>query len=136
MGLAVAAKPDSQDICFVPQGRYLDVVRRLRPEAAEPGELVHVDGRVLARHRGIAGFTVGQRRGLGVADGEPLYVVKLEPEKRRVVVGPKAALRRRRIDLRDVNWLDSRDLAAADGAEVFVRIRSTRPPARAQVGPR
>ncbi len=131
MGLAVAAKPDSQDICFVPEGRYLDVVRRLRPEAAQPGELVHVDGRVLARHQGIAGFTIGQRRGLGVADGAPLYVIRLEPETRRVVVGPKAALRRRCIGLRDVNWLGSPDIAAADGEEVFVRIRSTRPPARA-----
>ncbi|MDP9139013.1 MAG: tRNA 2-thiouridine(34) synthase MnmA [Pseudomonadota bacterium] len=131
MGLQVAAKPDSQDICFVPQGRYQEIISRLRPDATEPGDLVHVDGRVLRRHDGIINFTVGQRRGLGVADGEPLYVVRLEPEERKVIVGPKAALRRRQILLKDVNWLGGGDVAAADGVEVFVRIRSTRPPARA-----
>ena len=131
MGLAVASKPDSQDICFVPEGRYQEVVRRLRPEAAEPGEIVHVDGRVLGRHGGIMNFTVGQRRGLGIADGEALYVVRLDPEKKTVIVGPRAALRCRRIRLKDVNWLGGEDIAAAEGAEIFVRIRSTRPPARA-----
>src|SRR5262245_27616920 len=104
-GLAVADKHDSQDICFVPAGRYTDVIERLRPGAAEPGEIVDLDGRVLGRHAGIIGFTVGQRKGLGVAAGVPLYVVALDAARRRVIVGPRAALRTRRIALRDVNWL-------------------------------
>jgi tRNA-specific 2-thiouridylase len=133
LGLAVAAKPDSQDICFVPDGRYRDLVRRLRPDAVRPGDLVHVDGRVLGRHDGISNFTVGQRRGLGVADGEPLYVVRLEADSGRVIVGPRAALRRARIRLKAVNWLGAGDMAEADGAQVYVRIRSTRPPARAML---
>jgi tRNA-specific 2-thiouridylase len=133
LGLAVAAKPDSQDICFVPDGRYRDLVRRLRPDALRPGDLVHVDGRVLGRHDGISNFTVGQRRGLGVADGEPLYVVRLEADSGRVIVGPRAALRCARIRLMAVNWLGAGDMAEADGAQVYVRIRSTRPPARAML---
>ena len=88
LGLSVAEKPDSQDICFVPRGRYAQLVERLRPEAAEAGDIVHVDGAVLGRHDGIIHFTIGQRRGLGVGTGEPLYVVRLEPETRRVIVGP------------------------------------------------
>jgi tRNA-specific 2-thiouridylase len=131
LGLAVAAKPDSQDICFVPQGRYRDLIRRLRPDAAQPGEVVHVDGRLLGHHDGIIDFTVGQRRGLGIADGEPLYVVGLDVDSRRVLVGPRHALRCAQICLREINWLGHGDLAGAHGAEVFVRIRSTRPPARA-----
>ena len=90
--LPVADKPDSQDICFVPNGSYARVVEKLRPGAAEPGEIVHVDGRVLGRHDGLIHFTVGQRRGLAVATGERLYVVRLEPERARVIVGPKSAL--------------------------------------------
>ncbi len=132
-GLAVADKPDSQDICFVPNGSYADVVRKLRPEAGEPGEVVHVDGRLLGKHDGIIHFTVGQRRGLGIGDaatgGEALYVVRLEPEARRVVVGPESALGRQRIGLRDLNWLAG-DIPA-QGMPVRVRIRSTRPPAPA-----
>src|SRR5919205_447856 len=89
LGLAVADKADSQDICFVPQGKYSDVIERLKPGAAQPGEIVHVDGRVLGRHDGIIHYTVGQRRGLGVATGEPLFVVKLDAARRRVVVGPR-----------------------------------------------
>src|SRR5205085_3478006 len=104
-GLKVADKPDSQDICFVPNGSYARVVEKLRPGAVEPGEIVHVDGTVLGRHEGIIQFTIGQRRGLGVGTGEPLYVTRLEPETRRVVVGPKAALARDRVKLRNVNWL-------------------------------
>ena len=95
-GLAVADKPDSQDICFVPSGKYTDIIERLRPGAAEPGDIVHLDGRVLGRHAGVIHFTIGQRRGLGIgsgpAGGEPLYVVKLDPQHRRVIVGPRAAL--------------------------------------------
>jgi tRNA-uridine 2-sulfurtransferase len=130
LGLPVADKADSQDICFVPHGRYTSVVERLRPDAALPGQIVHVDGRVLGRHEGIVHFTVGQRRGLGVADGAPLYVVRLDPAARRVVVGPRAALHTRRLVLRDVNWLGDGPLpSAGQGASqhVAARIRSTAP---------
>ena len=104
-GLSVADKQDSQDICFVPTGHYAQVIERLRPGAAGPGEIVDLDGRVLGRHDGIIHFTVGQRRGLGIATGAPLYVVRLEAATRRVVVGPREALRTSRIRLRDINWL-------------------------------
>ena len=129
-GLPVADKHDSQDICFVPTGRYADVIERLRPEAAAPGEIVDLDGRVLGRHDGIIHFTVGQRRGLGVATGAPLYVVRLDAASRRVVVGPREALRTSRIRLREVNWLgDATIQQALEGRpEVFVKVRSTRPP--------
>jgi tRNA-uridine 2-sulfurtransferase len=126
LGLPVADKADSQDICFVPAGRYTSVVERLRPGAAEPGEIVHLDGRVLGRHHGIIHFTIGQRRGLGVADGAPLYVVRLDPATRRVVVGPRESLYVRRLALRDLNWLGDRPLGPA-GQDVAVRIRSTAP---------
>ena len=105
LGLPVADKPDSQDICFVPTGHYSAVVARLRPEAFEPGEIVHVDGRTLGRHAGTGHYTVGQRRGLAVADGERLYVVGIEPERRRVIVGPSASGGCGEIELSDVNWL-------------------------------
>jgi tRNA-specific 2-thiouridylase len=128
-GLAVADKHDSQDICFVPAGHYSDVIERLRPGAAQPGEIVDLAGRVLGRHDGIVHFTVGQRRGLGIAAGAPLYVVRLDAAARRVVVGPREALDVRRMALRDVNWLGDGELdAALDGTEVFVKVRSTRPP--------
>jgi tRNA-specific 2-thiouridylase len=132
-GLAVADKHDSQDICFVPQGRYHDVVEKLKPDAVRPGEIVHVDGRVLGRHDGVVRYTVGQRRGLGIATGEPLFVVRLDAENARVVVGPREALATRSIPLRDFNWLGEGTLAATatDGLPVFARVRSTRPPAEA-----
>jgi len=129
-GLAVADKHDSQDICFVPAGHYADIIERLKPGAAEAGEIVDLDGRVLGEHNGIIHFTVGQRRGLGVSTGSPLYVVRLDAERRRVVVGPRDALRMRRIALRDVNWIGDGDIdaALAERREVFVKVRSTRPP--------
>jgi tRNA-uridine 2-sulfurtransferase len=128
-GLAVADKHDSQDICFVPAGHYSDVIERLKPGAAQPGEIVDLSGRVLGHHDGIVHFTVGQRRGLGIAAGAPLYVVRLEAAARRVVVGPREALDVRRMALRDVNWIGDGTLEAAlDGREVFVKVRSTRPP--------
>src|SRR3954470_22909839 len=106
LGLVVADKPDSQDICFVPNGDYAAVVKKVRPEAAQPGEIVDLEGRVLGEHRGLIHFTVGQRRGLELGgQAEPLYVVRLEPETRRVVVGPKAALAVRSARLSGVNWL-------------------------------
>ena len=130
-GLSVAEKHDSQDICFVPSGHYSDVIERLKPDAAEPGEIVDLEGRVLGTHSGIIHFTVGQRRGLGVATGAPLYVVRLEAAKRRVIVGPREALRTARMQLRDVNWLGDGSLAqvlADERTELFVKVRSTRPP--------
>ena len=129
-GLTVADKPDSQDICFVPSGKYADVVAKLRPGAIEPGDIVHVDGRVLARHEGVIHYTVGQRRGLGVAAGEPLFVVRLEPEARRVIVGPREALGVTRIALKEVNWIGEPVTTedALHGRRVLVRVRSTRPP--------
>jgi tRNA-specific 2-thiouridylase len=129
-GLEVADKHDSQDICFVPTGRYTDVIGRLRPNAVEPGEIVDLDGQVIGAHQGIIHFTVGQRRGLGIASGAPLYVVKLDAARRRVIVGPREALRMDRIALRDVNWIGDGplDRAVGDGLEIFVRVRSTRAP--------
>jgi tRNA-specific 2-thiouridylase len=132
--LPVADKHDSQDICFVPSGRYSDVIERLRPGAAEPGDIVDVSGRVLGRHNGIIHFTVGQRRGLGIAAGSPLYVVRLEAASRRVVVGPREALITRRLALRDVNWLGDGSIEAALGpgrTDCFVKVRSTRQPQHA-----
>ena len=127
-GLSVADKHDSQDICFVPTGRYTDVIERLKPHAVEPGEIVDLDGRVLGRHDGIVHFTVGQRRGLGIAAAEPLYVVRLDAATRRVVVGPREALRTRSITLREVNWIGDGALPrGGDRREVFVKVRSTRP---------
>ncbi len=130
LGLRVAEKPDSQDICFVPNGKYQSVVEKLRPGAIEPGEIVHVDGRVLGRHNGVINFTVGQRRGIGVATGEPLFVVKLDAAGKRVIVGPREALGVTRIALKDVNWIGESTASedALDGRDVLVRVRSTRPP--------
>jgi tRNA-specific 2-thiouridylase len=136
-GLAVADKPDSQDICFVPDGSYSAVIEKLRPGAAEPGEIVHVDGRVLGRHDGVIRYTVGQRRGLGIGGGEPLFVVRLDPEARRVIVGPREALARRSVSVAEVNWLGDAAFedAPPEGWEVEVRVRSTRPPKPARVRP-
>jgi tRNA-specific 2-thiouridylase len=134
-GLAVADKEDSQDICFVPAGRYTDVIERLLPGAAVPGEIVDLSGRVLGRHTGIIHFTVGQRRGLGIASAAPLYVVRLDAEHHRVVVGPREALRTMRMRLRDVNWLGEGDIVpGGERREVFVKVRSTRPPQPAWLG--
>lgn len=130
LGLPVAEKPDSQDICFVPSGSYADVIERLKPEALTPGPIVHVDGRVLGQHEGIVHYTVGQRRGLGISCGEPLYVVKLNADKNEVVVGPREALATRVITLREVNWLGDERLEAVtrNGLEIHARVRSTQLP--------
>ncbi|MEL6966741.1 MAG: tRNA 2-thiouridine(34) synthase MnmA [Pseudomonadota bacterium] len=135
MGLVVAAKSDSQDICFVPNGRYADVIAKLRPEASDPGPIVHIDGGVLGEHEGIIHYTIGQRRGLGIATGEPIYVVGIEPDTRTVRVGPREALATRTVVLRDVNWLGDGTLqeAAERATEIFVRVRSTRPPSPARI---
>ncbi|MGR7995607.1 MULTISPECIES: tRNA 2-thiouridine(34) synthase MnmA [unclassified Xanthobacter] len=136
LGLPVADKPDSQDICFVPGGNYAEVVERLRPEAAEPGDIVHLDGQVLGRHRGVMHYTIGQRKGLGIASPEPLYVVGIDARQHQVVVGPRAALKVRTIAIADVNWLGDTpfDAACAAGTEVQVKVRSTRAPAPGHLG--
>jgi tRNA-specific 2-thiouridylase len=130
-GLAIADKHDSQDICFVPTGHYADIIERLKPGAAEAGDIVDLDGKVLGTHAGIIHFTIGQRKGLGIAAAAPLYVVRLDAEQRRVVVGPRDALRTRSIVLRDVNWIGDTTIDEAladDRREVFVKVRSSRPP--------
>ena len=135
--LPVAEKADSQDICFVPSGGYARVVERLRPGAIEPGEILHVDGRVLGRHEGVIHFTVGQRRGLrlgNVEGSEPLYVVRLDPERRRVIVGPRAALARDRLTIRVANWLGAEPMPA-EGLGVQVKLRSAHGPVAATASP-
>jgi len=130
-GLAVADKHDSQDICFVPTGRYTDLIERLKPDAAAAGDIVDLEGKVLGRHDGIIHFTVGQRRGLKIAGPEPFYVVALDAATRRVVVGPREALRVRRIALRDVNWIGGGildEVLDAGRLDLFVKVRSTRAP--------
>jgi tRNA-uridine 2-sulfurtransferase len=131
MGLALADKPDSQDICFVPDGRYSDVVAKLKPGAIEPGEIVDLSGRVLGRHDGVINFTVGQRKGLGLSHHESLFVIRIDAATQRVVVGPREALATKRVQLRDMNWLDA-PLSAAPRA-VLARVRSTREPVRAEI---
>jgi len=134
LGLAVADKPDSQDICFVPEGRYTTIIDRLRPQGAAAGDIVHIDGRVLGRHEGVSRYTVGQRRGLNVAIGDPLFVVRLDPEARQVIVGPREALLTASLSLKEINWLgDEPSLAAATGRAVLARVRSTRDPSPARI---
>src|SRR3954471_5063253 len=137
LGLSVADKPDSQDICFVPEGRYTTVIDRLRPHGAEPGDLVHMDGRVLGRHEGVTRYTIGQRRGLNVAVGDPLFVVRIDADKRQVIVGPRKALLTAALTLKETNWLgDGGSIGAAceAGRPVLARVRSTREPAPGRLG--
>lgn len=135
-GLAVADKPDSQDICFVPNGNYASVIEKLRPGAAEPGDIVDTEGTVLGQHNGVLHYTVGQRRGLGIGGlADPLYVVKLDVEKKQVIVGPKDMLATRKIPVREINWLGDAPLTSRDEWHVLVRVRSTRPPREAIIRP-
>jgi tRNA-specific 2-thiouridylase len=138
LGLINAAKPDSQDICFVPEGRYSDIIKKLRPDATRPGDIVDQKGRVLGGHDGIIHFTVGQRKGLGLSGKEePLFVLGLDAARARVTVGPRQALGARTIRLRDVNWLISCDekMGAAAPFDCAVKVRSMRPPVAAKVTP-
>ena len=136
LGLNVAAKPDSQDICFVPTGKYTDVIKKLRPDAARPGDVVHVDGHVLGTHEGIMHYTIGQRRGLNIPDGsgqDPLYVLRLDAAKNQVIVGPRKKLEKTRIYLKDINWLGAGMFGQSlGGRNILVKTRSMRPPAPAQ----
>ncbi|MCH2546152.1 MAG: tRNA 2-thiouridine(34) synthase MnmA [Alphaproteobacteria bacterium] len=131
-GLAVADKPDSQDICFVPSGNYVSVIEKLRPGACDPGEIVHIDGRVLGTHNGIINYTIGQRRGLGISAPDPLYVVKVDAAQKQVVVGPKEALLEDHLTIKEVNWLGGENLPK-QGLEVVVKLRSTHEGSRATV---
>jgi len=133
MGLDIAAKPDSQDICFVPEGNYGDVIRKLRPDADQPGNIIHLDGRVLGEHGGIINYTIGQLRGLGIADKAPLYVNKLDPATATVYVGPKDALLRNYVELKDLNWMAEGDANMPDDTLVYAKLRSTRPAEEAVV---
>jgi tRNA-uridine 2-sulfurtransferase len=134
LGLQVAAKPDSQDICFVPQGNYADIVMKLRPGASAPGDIVHMDGRVMGQHDGVIRYTIGQRRGLGVATGEPLFVTKIDAPNRRVIVGPREALLTSALTIGESNWLGANDSggsledACVAGVRALARVRSTRAP--------
>lgn len=136
LGLKIAHKPDSQDICFVPEGKYTTLINKLRPQGMEKGHIRHIDGRVLGTHDGITGYTIGQRRGLNVAVGEPLFVIRIDADAREVIVGPREALLTRALVLKETNWLGSEaDLisAARLNKSVLARVRSTRPPAPARL---
>ena len=135
-GLSVADKPDSQDICFVPNGDYAAVIEKLRPGAAAPGEIVDIDGKVLGQHRGVIHYTIGQRRGLGIGGlSEPLYVVRLDVAARQVIVGPKALLATRKVPLREINWIGGGGFLDGGAREIAVKVRSTRPAADAILRP-
>ena len=134
--LPVADKPDSQDICFVPNGNYAAVIEKLRPGAAEPGDIIHADGRVLGQHDGVIHYTIGQRRGLGIGGlSEPLYVVRLDVEGKQVIVGPKELLATRKVPLREINWLGDAPFESTPEWHVAVKVRSTRPPREAIIRP-
>ena len=134
-GLNVASKPDSQDICFVPTGKYTDVIEKIRPSAVTHGEIVHLNGKVLGKHRGIMYYTIGQRRGLGLPAGsglEPLFVIKIDQVMNQIIVGPREALRRKKLWLEDINWLgDGEYNQNLDGYKLKVKVRSTRSPVNA-----
>ena len=132
LGLIVADKPDSQDICFVPEGRYADVILKIRPDAARAGDIVHLDGRVLGQHEGIIHYTIGQRKGLGIGGGDPLFVVKLDAERRQVIIGPREALKQNEVPVAKLNWLGGDNLSEAP-MPVFAKIRSTRPAVEASI---
>jgi tRNA-specific 2-thiouridylase len=135
-GLDVADKPDSQDICFVPNGNYAAVIEKLRPGSADPGDIVDTDGRVLAQHNGVIHYTIGQRRGLGIGGlGDPLYVVRLDVDKKHVIVGPKTMLATRKIPVREINWLGNAPFESQAEWHVGVKVRSTRPPVEAIIRP-
>jgi len=135
-GLSVADKPDSQDICFVPNGNYASVIEKLRPGSAEPGEIVHADGRVLGQHNGVLHYTIGQRRGLGIGGlSDPLYVVRLDVDAKQVIVGPKELLSTRTIPVREINWLGDEPFESREAWPIAVKVRSTRPPREAILRP-
>ncbi|MBI1408216.1 MAG: tRNA 2-thiouridine(34) synthase MnmA [Caulobacter sp.] len=136
LGLTAADKPDSQDICFVPEGKYHTVIDRIRPQGALPGDVVHMDGRVMGRHEGVTRYTIGQRRGLNIGGGDPLYVTRIDAAARQVIVGPREALLTTALTLKEVNWLGGETLESACAASrpVLARVRSTREPVAGRLG--
>lgn len=122
-GLITADKPDSQDICFVPNGSYVDLIKKMRPDALQDGSIMHIDGYEVGRHQGIAGYTIGQRRGLKISSPEALYVIRIDPNKNTIYVGPEKALNANSLIINDINWL-AEDSIPKDGLEVEVKIRS------------
>lgn len=135
LGLVTANKPDSQDICFVPGGDYASVIKSLRPDSCKPGEIVHLDGRVIGAHQGIVGYTIGQRKGLGIGGGftennDPLYVIRLDPQMNRVIVGPKEALACDTLHLKECNWITKNGL---EYTEIKLKFRSSMTPVAARV---
>ena len=134
--LNVSDKPDSQDICFVPNGNYASVIEKLRPEAMDPGEIVDHEGNFVGIHQGVINYTVGQRRGLGIGGLEkPLYVIKLDVEEKKVIVGPKALLKTTHVPIEQINWLGDRSLQSKKEWYLSVKVRSTRPPREAILRP-
>ena len=134
--LLVAAKPDSQDICFVPNGDYASVIDKLRPGAVKPGDIVHMDGRVLGQHEGVIRYTIGQRRGLGIGgghddDNDPFYVIRIDADRHQVIVGPRSALGVSEFNVNELNWLG--EVIPAEGMAVSVKVRSTRPAEAAHI---
>ncbi|MGY9021806.1 MAG: tRNA 2-thiouridine(34) synthase MnmA [Rhodobacterales bacterium] len=135
-GLDVANKPDSQDICFVPDGNYAAVIEKLHPGAAQPGKIIDQNDNILGTHNGVINYTIGQRRGLGIGGlEEPLYVVKLDADRKLVIVGPKELLATRQVSLKEVNWLGDTPLMAKSTWEIRAKVRSTRPPRDAVLRP-
>ena len=134
--LNVSDKPDSQDICFVPNGNYASVIEKLRPEAMDPGEIVDHEGNFVGTHHGVINYTVGQRRGLGIGGLEkPLYVIKLDVEEKKVIVGPKALLKTTHVPIEQINWLGDGYLQSKKEWYLSVKVRSTRPPREAILRP-
>ena len=135
-GLDVANKPDSQDICFVPDGNYAAVIEKLHPGAAQPGKIIDQNDNILGMHNGVINYTIGQRRGLGIGGlEEPLYVVKLDVDRKLVIVGPKELLATRQVSLKEVNWLGDIPLMTQSTWEIRAKVRSTRPPRDAVLRP-
>ncbi|AZL16217.1 tRNA 2-thiouridine(34) synthase MnmA [Rickettsiales endosymbiont of Stachyamoeba lipophora] len=134
--LITADKPDSQDICFVPNGDYANVIRKSRPEAFNPGNIVDTNGNIIAKHNGIVNYTIGQRRGLGIGGNErPLYVVKIDPNNNEVIVGPEEFLSKTTFTIRDINWIGEQDFANQPEFNAFIKLRSTHKGAFANIKP-
>lgn len=130
--LKVSNKPDSQDICFVPNGNYASVVSKLRPGALDSGDIIHINGQLLGKHNGIINYTIGQRKGLNISYNEPLYVVRIDPTKKQVIVGSKQDLAINKINLKDINWLLDKKYFS-NGLECYVKVRSTHNPVPAKI---
>ena len=135
LNLPVASKPDSQDICFVPEGKYRDIIEKLKPGAELPGDIVDMDGNILGKHDGILGFTVGERKGIGISAPDPLYVVAVDSKTQRVIVGAKEALLKNNLTIRNINWLGDGDEIPGGGFECIVKLRSAQPPIGAKITP-